>query len=231
MDLTNRGDVAAMDLSVEGEWLGRTDRALMADVLPPLATRSVTLRFPLDVARPGVHALALSLRYLPKGRSAPAGGWSQRAYLLLNLGAAPPPAVRLTVPQISLDTMAVLPVKVESADGWPHGVRLRLLAPRGLNVDPDRSELAVPAVGSAALSVQVWRAGVLRGVSAGLVVLAETTDGPQATAAATSTTVQVQPDPARLPRLRRDLSASGLGLLAAALLLEVRRRWLAEPRP
>ena len=58
----------------------------------------------------------------------------------------------------------------------------------------------------------------------GVVVLAETVGEEVANASAATAVVEVQPDPAWLPRLRRPLAAVVMALLAAAIYAELREK-------
>ncbi len=71
------------------------DREFDVSYLPARSAgeaESVWLRFPVRPPRPGVHALALHLRYAVTGAADPA---SQRACLLLTLGARADPPIRV----------------------------------------------------------------------------------------------------------------------------------------
>jgi hypothetical protein len=114
-------------------------------------------------------------------------------------------------------------VGVESADGAAHRVRVRVLTPPGLQA-PDAAEVAVPASGRVTATVRVWRSSAARGSRQPLVAVAESMDGERADASA-ALFADVLPDPAWMPRLRRPLGALALLLMAAAALLELRRRW------
>jgi hypothetical protein len=225
VDLTNRGDAPARAVSLEGGLLGRRDRTRLEDDLPPGETRGARLRFAVGSPPPGVHALALHVRYSSDGGPAgPGGESSQRAYLLLALGASPPPAVRIAVADLRLDTSAAVTARLESADGRPHRVRLRLLTPRGLQPFGGEPEVQVPATGASTTALTVLRGGAPRPSRQGVVVLAETVGEDVASASAATAVVEVQPDPAWLPRLRRPLAALAMVLLAAAIYEELRRR-------
>ena len=125
VDLTNRGNAPAGDVAVLGELAGHYDEAQVAAGIAPGRTGTARLRFPRQVPRPGVYALVLRLDYAPQ---TPAAGGpaalSQRAFLLLSLGASAPPAVRLSAPAVVLADRVPLPVALESADGAAHRVRL-----------------------------------------------------------------------------------------------------------
>lgn len=221
VDLTNRGAEEALAVQVEGELFGARGEAALPGSLAPGATRGLELGFPGAIPRPGVFALALHLRYVPK--DAPGGARaSQRAYLLLALGANPAPAVRLTVPDARLSRYAAVPVRLESADGAPHRVRLRALAPDGLNALPPGETIEVPAAGGATAALRVVRAGAPAGSEAGIVVLAaEVGSAVERTAVATGRVQLVAPPSPWLPRLRAPLLVAALALLAAAVGVEL----------
>ena len=220
VDLTNHGDEKAAPLSVEGELFGRRDSVRLEKGIGPGETRSVLLRFPLDFPRPGRHALALLIEYT----QAAAVAVSQRAYLLLALGADPAPAVRLSVGDAFLESMGALAVRLESADGGTHSVRLRVLTPKTLRADvPDR-DVGVPARGTVSAPVRIFRGTAPWGTEQGVVVVAGASDGPEERTAVATAVVHVLPDPAWLPRLRLPLFALAVALLAGAVGAEVRRR-------
>jgi hypothetical protein len=222
VQLANRGDAAATHVEVEGELLGTRRVAVLADPLPAGAARAVELAFSPDAPRPGVHALALHLRYRPEGALAAAPAASQRAYLLIAIGASPPPSVRIAVADARVARYAEVPVQLESADGAAHRVRLRVLSPRGVNaLEPD-APLEVPAAGTATAPLRILGAGAPAGTRAGLVVLASEVDGPlERTAVATSRVEMAAPPPPWLPRWRAPLLAGALALLAAAVVVEL----------
>jgi hypothetical protein len=217
LDVANRGDVAAERLDAEGELFGYHAEGALAGGLAAGQARSLWLHFPLPPPRPGLHALALHLRYPVPGASEAA---SQRAFLLLALGARVEPALRLSVAPAAFETSGALAVALESADGQAHAVRVRVLAPRGVNVLQD-PEVEVPARGTATARVPLIRGGPSRRERQGLVVLAATTvNGVESTQAAT-TTVDLVPHLPLLPRLRVPLAVAGVVLLAAAVTLEL----------
>lgn len=228
VDLANRGASEALAVRVEGELFGRRAEATLPGALAAGATGAVELAFPREVPRPGVHALALHLRYVPQ--DAPGGAQaSQRAYLLLALGANPAPAVRLTVPDTRLSRHAAVPVRLETADGAAHRVRLRALAPEGLNALPPGEPVDVPAAGGATAVLRLVRAGAPSGAEAGIVVTAVAVEGPvERTAVATGRVELVAARAAWLPRLRGPLLVTALALLAAAVGIEL---WWLRSRP
>ena len=222
VDLSNVGDSAAESLSVEAELLGNRAQARLARV-PSATSRSVSLRFPANLPRPGVHALTLLLDYTPEGPGAVAV--SQRAYLLLALGATSEPAVRLSVPGASMCWTGTLVVQLESADGAAHRVRLRAEAPRWLRLENPTGEVEVPAQGKALAPVRLFRGTAPWGSRQGLLVVAEAMDGDLARTTVATGVVEIRSDPAWLPRLRRPLLLLAVILLAGALLAEWRQRF------
>lgn len=225
--LENAGDEKASPLTIEGRLVAERREARLADGVAPGATEQAVLRFPVEVPRPGLHALTLLLEW-PVG-PAPADGTlppmaSQRAFLLLTLGAVAEPAVRVTPALLELETRGTLAVGLESADGAAHRVSLRVLTPRGLNVLDAGGEVDVPAKGRVTAPVTLLRAGAPRESRQGIVVVARALDGPLERTAVATGIVNLTRDPALLPRLRPALWLLAAGLLAAAAYLEVRWR-------
>ena len=140
-------------------------------------------------------------------------------------GAAPSagaaPALRLSADDVRILYYGDVVAVVESADGAPHRVRVRVETPAGLQA-PDPAQLDVPASGRVTATVRVWRSSAPRRTRQVLVVIAELLDstGP---AASLQVSAEILPDPAWMPRLRRPLGVVALLLLAAAALLEFRR--------
>ena len=225
--VANHGDEAAAPLVVVGELLGEQRQARVVGGVAPGQDAAVVLDFPVSPPRPGRHVLTLLLEY-PVGGVPDAGGnrpvESQRAYLLLALGANPEPAVQLDPGPASIDIKGELPVRLESADGEAHRMLLRVVTARGLRAPSPPIEVEVPATGSVTVAVPLARAGASRGTRHGALVVAETIDGPLARTSVGVATVEVAPDPALLPRLRGPLLILALALLALAALAEARRR-------
>jgi hypothetical protein len=143
------------------------------------------------------------------------------------VGAAPidgaAPVVRLSARDVQVLYYGDLEAGVESADGAPHRVRVRVQAPAGLQA-PDAAEVAVPAAGRVTATVRVWRSSAPRGSRQPLVVMAKPVEGDGGATVSAAATAEVLPDPAWMPRLRRPLGVLALLLMAGAALLELRRR-------
>ena len=226
VEIRNRGDQAVSTLDVVGELFGREDVARLPKGLAAGASDTVVLRFPDDPPRPGVHALPLRLEF-PEGGTNDASGAlatsSRRAFLLLALGASPPPAIRLAAEDLELDAIGSMRVVVSSLDGAPHRVRLAAFTPRGLLPDGAPVDIDVRADGPTTASLPLRRASSPRGSRHGVLVVGETRDGALANAAVASATVVVAPDPGLLPKLRWPLLALALLLIGAALAREFGR--------
>ena len=143
------------------------------------------------------------------------------------VGAAPidgaAPAVRIFARDVRILYHGDLEAGVESADGAPHRVRVRVQAPAGLHA-PDAAEVAVPAAGRVTAALRVWRSSAPRGSRQPLVVVAEPVEGDGGGTASVAVFAEVLPDPAWMPRLRRPLGVLALLLMAAAAGWELRRR-------
>jgi hypothetical protein len=130
------------------------------------------------------------------------------------------PAIHLFARDVRLEFYADVEADLESADGAAHRVRVRVHPPAGLQA-PDEVEVDVPARGRVTAKVRLWRSSAPRGSRQALVVVAQALDA--GAAVSTTASVDILPDPAWMPRLRRPLAVAALLLLAAAAGLEVRR--------
>ncbi len=225
--VTNRGDRPAVPLEVVGELLGERSEARLAGGVAPGGEGAVRLDFAPAPARPGTHALTLLLEHPVEGPPDGAGNppmASQRAWLLLALGANPGPAVRLAADTVHLDVKGDIAVRLESADGEGHRVRLRALTARGLRAEGGGTEVAVPARGTSPAALPLVRAGAPRGSRHAVLLVAEALDGPVARAAVLAVPVEITPDPSLLPRVRTPVLVLGLLLVAIALGAEGWRR-------
>jgi len=214
--VANHGDRRAAPIDVAGELLGERAEARLAGGVGPGGEGAVVLVFSPANPRPGTHALTLLLEHPVEGTPDAAGNpptTSQVAWLLVALGASPPPPVRLAAPPLHLEVKGDLAVSLESADGEPHRVE-------GAGV-----EVAVPARGSASAALTVVRAGAPRGSRHAVLVVAESTDGPLARTAVAVVPVEIAAFPSLLPRIRVAVLVAGLLLLGVALGFEGWRRW------
>ena len=221
LDVSNRGDVAATRVDVEGELFGHHAEAALPAGVRAGATERLWLHYPVPPPRPGVHALALHLRYPVPGVPEPA---SQRAYLLLALGARAETPLSLSAEPATFETAGRLRVFLSATDGAPHTARLRVLAPRGLNA-LEEPRVTVPAQGSAAAEVPLIRTGPSRSASYELILLGATEVKGVETTAVARATAQLVPHAPVLPRLRIPLAVAGGLLLAAAAAAEMWSRW------
>jgi hypothetical protein len=221
--LKNAGDAAAPPLDVEGELLEERRRTRL-DGRRPAKRRVVR---PLAGARPGLHALILRIEWPvgpPSGNASTPALASQRAYLLLTLGQAADPAVKLTVPDVLVETRGTVEVELESADGSAHPVEVRVHPPRGLNVFGPPALALVPASGRVTASVDLLRAGAPRLSRQGILIEALARDGPHERTTVATSVVTIAPDPARLPMLRPVLWGVCALLLGASVYVAFRSR-------
>ncbi len=225
--VTNRGDQPAAAVDVTGELLGQQSTARLAAGVAPGRWGAVVLEFEAAGATPGVHALTLLLEHALPGTLDAAGNpplASQRAWLLVALGGANPgPAVRLEAKPTRIDVRGPLAVSLASVDGEAHRVHLRALPPRGLRAEGEGVLLTVPAAGLVTAELPLMRAGAPRGTQHGVLLVAESRDGPPLRTAVAVAPVEVAPDPSLLPRLHLPLLVLALLLLAVALGVEAWR--------
>jgi hypothetical protein len=230
VSVRNRGDRRAAPIDVVGELLGERAEARMTAGVGAGREGAVVLPFSPVSPRPGAYALTLVLEHPVEGTADAAGNpplASQVAWLLVALGASPPPPVRLQAAPLRVDVEGELAVRVESADGEPHRVHLRVATARGLRAEGPGADVAVPARGTASAALPIVRAGAPRGTRHAVLVVAETTDGPLARTSVAPVPVEIAPFPSRLPALRPAVLLIGLLLLAVALGFEVRQRFRA----
>jgi len=224
--VANRGDLPAAPVEVTGELLGQQCVARLVASLAPGQSGSVVLDFDPAAAPPGVHALTLLLEHALPG-TPDAGGnpplASQRAWLLVALGASPAAAVRVSAAPARIAVRGTLDVAVESADHAAHRVGLRALTARGLRVETAALELEVPAAGVARARIVLIRAGAPRGSRHGVLLVAESRDGPPSRTTVAVAAVDVPPDESLVPRLRGLLLALALALLTVVIGAELWR--------
>ena len=229
--LTNRGEPCLGPIEVVGEIDGQRRDTRLAGGLGRNADGFVTLEFASPPRRPGLHALTLLVEHPLAGTPDAAGNpplASERAFLMLAIGASPGEAVRVAAEPLGLDVRGALAVRLESRDGEAVRVRLRALTPRGLRTEGEPILVEVPARGQATASVPIVRAGAPRGSRMALLLVAETPDGPLARTSVAATTVEVLRSPPRVAGLRPLILAGGLALLAAAGLYEAWARFSAS---
>jgi hypothetical protein len=233
VSVSNRGDQPAASIEVVGEFLEQRRAARLAAPLGPGQSGAVVLDFDVSAAPPGVHALTLLLEH-PLPGTPDAGGnpplSSQRAWLLVALRASPAPAVRVVARPARIDVRGLLEVSVESADGSPHRVRLRALSARGLRLETGALDLAVPATGAAVTQLPIVRAGAPRGTRHGVLLVAESREGPPLRTTVAVASVDVAPDGSLLPRLRTPLLVLALLMLLVVIGVEVWRPRSPYPR-
>jgi len=224
--LTSRGGRAAGPIDVEGELFGEQRSGRLASGLEPGASGDVALEFAGTPPQPGLYALTLLVEHPLEGSADAAGNppmASERAWLLLALGASPAPAVRMRADPMALDVRGSLAVRLESTDGAAARVRLRALTARGLRAEGGPIEIDVPARGEARALLPLVHAGAPRGTSQALLLVAETRDATLARTSVAVASVAVVADPSLFPRLRTALLGLGLALVALATAYELRK--------
>ena len=238
--VANRGDQPAVPLDVVGELRGERREARVVQGVPSGGEAAVLLDFAAEDARPGLHALTLLLEHPVAGAADAAGNrpvHSQRASLLVVLGSNPGPAVRIEIacPDDPADADCApfigvrgeVTARLESTDGETHRTTVRALTARGLRADGPPSTVVVPATGSTSVQIPLARAGGAPGSRHGVLVVAETIDGPLARTTVEEVQVRIEPHSSVLRRLRGPLLLLGLALLVAAGVAEWRRRYQA----
>lgn len=222
--LRNIGDSTAHALRVRGELGSALADAVPGDVAPR-ALAAATFDFP-QPERAGRHAVLLRLEFYPtpeaaKQKGSPAIQWG---YLLIGLGADPPPALALEVSEARIETAGPLVVRLTSLDGFSHRASVSCRVPYGLGMLGEPPEVEIPAGGSIEVPLPLVRGSAVRGSRSGVLVVARLTDGGMERVAVATGVVEILPDPALLPRLRVPLALAGSALLGFSLWAEWRRR-------
>ena len=221
--LTNRGEPRLGPIDVVAELDGRRRDGRLPGGLGRNADGFLTLEFASAPQRPGLHALTLLVEHPLAGTPDAAGNpplASERAFLMLAMGASPGEAVRIEAAPLDLDVRGALAVRLESRDGEAVRISLRTLPPRGLRADAEPIVVDVPARGQATASVPIVRASAPRGSRMAVLLVAETPDGPLARTSVAAAAVKVLDTPSRVAAQRPLILAAGLILLAAAALFE-----------
>ena len=222
--VTNRGDRPAAPLEVAGELLGERREARLADGVAPGRRGRRAPRLRSRERAPGHSTRStLLLEHPVEGPPDGAGNppvASQRAWLLLALGASPGARraprrgrrsrldVRGDLARAARERRRRAPTACACARS-PRAACGRRATAR---------EVAVPRAGAAPAALPLVRAGAPRGSRHAVLLVAEALDGPLARTAVLAAPVEVAPDPSLLPRLRAR-SCSSLGLAA---------RWLSR---
>ena len=118
-------------------------------------------------------------------------------------------------------------VGLESADGAPHRVRLRVLTPRGLNPLGAARRVDVPAQGRIDAGVALLRGTARARHATEWWSLAAATDGPLERPPRPWARSRCVPDGSVLPKIRLPLAVLAVALLAAGVAgaSQVWRRW------
>jgi hypothetical protein len=226
--LRNVGTETAEDVRLHGELLGSHAEVNVSGALAPGATHDARLEFPEAAAVPGVHALVLRIEFERIEGASDLAALGQWAYLLVAFGGPAAAAVQIEVPPSEVADTTVLPVKVRSADGRAHRVRLSLYVPEGLAAVPHRQTLDVPASGEVAARVRLIRSSARAGTRSGLLAVAVTEGEALVHTTVATGVTRAAADPALLPRMRGVLVGAAAALLAYAVRAQWRRRDLAR---
>jgi hypothetical protein len=223
--LGNRSTTTVSAITAEAELLGHVERRKLDASLAPGGSSGLLFSFPLEGATPGVHAVTLRIEYQASVSSGePVPTRVQPAYVLLALGEeSAAPAVKLTAPDAHMDSVGRWRIGLESSDGAPHRVRLRMVLPRTLRGDPLDSSVSVPAAGRVDKELLLFRVDAPWDGPQGALLVAAT-DGEEVTRTSVATAVvHVGREPGRVARWRVPLAVLMALLFLAAALLEVRR--------
>ena len=181
VSLKNTGDAAALPLTVEGELLGESREVRLDIGVGPGVTRARGPALPERPAAAGGPRPALAAG-VARGSGAldrrpPPHGEPEGLSAPDPRGRAGAGGQALGVSAHVWRLVARSRSDLESADGRPHRVGVRVAAPRGVNVEERETELEVPARGQAKALIHLLRAGAPRESQQGIVVVASVRDG------------------------------------------------------
>lgn len=160
--LTHTGDEAASDVSVRAELLDRKiDGAPVASIAPG---QSHVWNFPIfDHIEKGIYAIVLRARY------ADANGYAfevvSTAIAAVGAKAAPRIFGNVEIPQLTAGGESTARLTVKKPPERSGDFEVRLVAPAGLEVKPDRMALAFDASGKTVVNFQVRNLKLLAGTS------------------------------------------------------------------
>jgi hypothetical protein len=222
--LANHGQAAMTHVTADAELFGHVESRTLDAGIAVGGSSALVFSFPLASAQPGVHAVTLRLEYQFSDPSSHAELTRvQPAYVLLALGENPAPALKLMAPDAHMDSVGRWRVGLESSDGAPHRVRLRVVVPRTLRADPLDSLLSVPASGRVEKELLLFRVDAPWEGPQGALLVAETDGEPLTRTSVATAVVHVGREPGRMARLRVPLALVMALLFLAAALLEARR--------
>lgn len=220
--LVNRNPTAVSAITAEAELLDHVERRKLDASIPPGGASGILFSFPLEGVTPGVHAVTLRIEYKASGEATPTR--VQPAYVLLALGEeGAAPAVKLTVPDAHMDSVGRWRIGLESLDGAPHQMRLRVVLPRTLRADPLDGSVSVPAAGRVDKELLLFRVDAPWDGPQGALLVAATEGEEVARTSVATAVVHVGREPGRVARWRLPLAVVMALLFLAAALLEVRR--------
>jgi hypothetical protein len=213
--LRNSGGATATGVRLSGELTGEEDSVSAEAPVPVGGSTELALHLPTSRLTPGVHPLPLLIDFAAADQ--PQTPLSQRGWLLVFYGQpAGPDTVRLVLSDLTIRDGAGMVARLSSLDGRGYKVRLRVLTARGLSVPDPVPTVEVPATGTVETRVRLLRGGAPRPSRQGVIGFAEWDDGGLHHTTPATATVDVLPDPAVLPRIRRPLGVAAAVLLLAA---------------
>ena len=214
LELRNRGETDARPLAVTARLLGETEATRLETGVAAGAVREAELRFRGTPS--GRHALVLRLSY----PLAP-GGTDPVEFLTvapLVVDRDTPPPVDVSAKDLALETAGALDVKVSSGDGKPHEASLLIAMPKGLGLSPYEERVLVPAQGARDVKATIFRGQSPRGGEVSVWAILEPIDG---SAVFREAKVNIEGDPALLPRFRVGLLILAVLLLLGAFVIEL----------
>jgi hypothetical protein len=160
--LTNTGDEAASDVSVRAEMLDKVAETGVVATIEPGKSQVWNIHL-FDQVPQGVYAIVLRTRY------ADANGYPFEVASLAttNVGVKPAPRIfgNIDVPNLTSSGDAIAKITVKKPPGRSGSFEMRLAAPSGLEVKPDKVAIEFDESNKAVLEFQVRNRKLLVGTT------------------------------------------------------------------
>jgi hypothetical protein len=224
--LTHTGDEAATDVSVRAEMLETGIDGERIDAIAPGGSHAWNLHLADQVPK-GVYTIVLRVQYADQN------GYKFEivSHAAAPVGAAPAPKISgtLDVPRLVVDGRANAKLFAKKPPERSGDYEVRLVAPAGLKLEPDRMKLVFDESGKATAEFEVRNSGLLAGTSVNLYALVTGNDPGFAQTDAIRGTVRISAAAARVTSPLFYESAAAVFLLLVAL--ELYSRFSGRPSP
>jgi hypothetical protein len=148
---TNQGDEPAWNVRIEALFPKGAQTSKLFRRLEVGATAEHTFEWNTPGDRYRKVAIPIVTHYTDSNYYA----FSGVSGIVLALGEPPASALEARTETVDLDPAGRFPIRLSSADGEPHAVRVRLVAPAEISVRPASAEVEVPVTGDGVASFEL----------------------------------------------------------------------------